>query len=119
MRVKYSKLQLGPSFFSPFLSDASLDATGLLLTANVASSGNAPIMPITGVTGFTVKVDSVGVSLASAVRAGSASILITLATPVLLHASVVTLSYSPGNVTDSKGTALQAKTDLSVTNNVP
>ncbi len=100
---------------APAFASAALAANGTVLTVTLSVTGTQPLLPATGVTGFTVKVDGVTVSQASAVRGSATTITITLSTSVKKN-HAVTVAYTPGNVTDTDVLALAAFTAQSVTN---
>jgi hypothetical protein len=86
-------------------------------SASGATAASPPLLPATGITGFTLKANTVTRS-ATIARSGTVHVVLTPATPIY-KTDVVTVSYAPGNVTDSAATpnALASFTDSAVTNN--
>lgn len=91
----------------------SANGTTLTLIFTVASS---PLIPSTGITGFVVHDNGVVAAQASAVVASSTHVVITLSSAIGKN-HPVTVSYAPGNLTDTAAAALAAFTATTVTNN--
>jgi uncharacterized repeat protein (TIGR02059 family) len=98
------------------LNTATVNAAGTSIAVTFTGIDLAPLLPATGVTGFTVKVNTVARTVSSATASGS-TVTLNLATPVVMG-DTVTVSYAPGNLTDSSGTpeTLTAFTDQAATN---
>lgn len=104
-----------------------IDATSLIITCE--NNVNPPILPATGIAGFSVEEDTGGgfaaVTVSSAARTGTNLIDLTLGSAITTG-STVRFSYSTGtgNVTDSaliggtKNQRLNAITNQAVVNNV-
>lgn len=101
----------------PTFASASLAANGLTLTVTLTEAESQPVLPATGVTGFTVTVAGSPRAISSAVRSAAAQITLTLSSAAYTGESV-TVAYSPGNVTDSASSpnAMAAFGAQSVTN---
>ena len=61
---------------------------------------NSPLLPATGITGFTARVGGVARTITAAVRNGTDSVYLTLASAVTA-VEAVDITYSGGNLTDS------------------
>jgi hypothetical protein len=95
----------------PTLSTANVNAAGTVFVLTFSES----ILPPSGATGFTL-ISSLGpVTLLDPIISGSTY----TATPsrTILASETLTVSYSPGNVTDLAANALGAFTGAAVTNN--
>lgn len=106
-----------PETTKPVFANSSVGTSGLVCTVNLTEAENPVIRPLTGVTGFTVKVGGVSRTISSATASGTA---VTLnLTPAVLSTDTVTVEYSPGNVTDNavSPNSMDAFTAQSVTNN--
>jgi cellulose 1,4-beta-cellobiosidase len=87
---------------APAYASAQTSADGTYIDVAFTETGSPPLLPATGVTGFTVKVNGATRAIASAVRHSSLVIRLTLAEPVA-NFDAVKVSYNggTGNVTDS------------------
>ncbi len=101
--------QVPPTFVS-----AAVNAAGTTLTLTFTVD-TAPLLPATGVTGFTSTLGGVNNVVSAAVRASNTTIALTL-TNVVGSGQTVLVSYAPGNVTDTNSAALAAFTNNAVTN---
>jgi hypothetical protein len=99
---------------APAETSASINSAGTSLTINF-STGSPPILPASGVTGFSLSGTSAAIT-ATAISGSTATLTLS---PAVFSVDVVTLNYTPGNVTDSAGTPLPlaAFTGRAVTNN--
>lgn len=84
----------GPTFQS-----ASISPGGATILVTFLIPGPSPLLPASGVTGFTVKVNGVIDVITAATTSGNV-VTLTLTTPIL-PGQEVTLAYAPGNLTDS------------------
>ena len=107
-----------PQGASLAVQSASIDASGSTIVVTVIDNGFGPVLPSTGVTGFTVIADGTPVTVSSANRTGNFEITLTLASPIASD-NVAQLNYSSGNVTDSSTLidVLQDATPVATTNN--
>lgn len=104
---------------APTFASASLAADGTTLTVQLTEAASAPILPATGVTGFSVQVAGNARTVSSAARSGNTAVVLTLASPVYTGEAVA-VSYAGGNVTDSASPAnamAAFKEPVGVTNN--
>jgi hypothetical protein len=101
----------------PIFYSASVPSTGDSVTVQLMGVALAPIIPLTGITGFVVKVNSVPATISSAVSQFNSQILLAISSPLIHSGDTVTVAYTPGNVTDSHANALAAFVDTPVTNN--
>lgn len=88
----------------PIFSSANVASDGNSVAVTLTEADSAPILPASGVTGFTVLVGGVARTISNATAAGSI-VTLNLASPVYVG-EVVTVSYAPGNVEDSVGNTL-------------
>jgi hypothetical protein len=84
----------GPTFLS-----ASISPGGATILVTFLIPGTSPLLPASGVTGFTVKVNGVTDAITAATSSGNV-VTLTLITPIV-PGQEVTLAYAPGNLTDS------------------
>jgi hypothetical protein len=83
----------------PVFASAAVSANGLTIAVTLTEAGTPPILPASGITGFMVSADTVARTISSATASGNV-VTLNLASVVFAGQSV-TVSYSPGNVTDS------------------
>ncbi len=102
----------GEDLIAPTVASRVVPSGGTTLILTMSES----IIPASGITGFTVEVDTVNNVIVSATRTASNQITLTL-TDVIDAGQVVTVSYTPGNVTDIATNPLAAFVDAAVTNN--
>lgn len=102
----------------PVVLNANVPAAGTTVIVNMTEATSPPVLPASGVTGFSVTVAGVNRSVTSASRTAATQFTLVLSSPVLVS-QVVTLSYVPGNVTDSAvpPNAMAAASGIAVTNN--
>lgn len=103
---------------APILATATVADAGTTVALTFVESASPPLLPASGVTGFSLTTNGLSVVIASATRTASTTITLTLGQTI--HAGdVVLLSYSGGNVTDSASPAnsLATVTNAAVTNN--
>lgn len=62
-----------------------------------------PVIPTSGITGFTVTVNGSSNAITAATSNADGLVTLTVATPII-SSDTVTLSYTPGNLTDSTAT---------------
>lgn len=105
-----------PDTTPPTFSSATLAADGVSLDVTLIEGVSPPILPASGITGFAVEVNGVAATISSAVRQSSTVVRLTLSSAAAAG-NTVTVSYTPGNVTDSEGNAMEAFSAQSVTNN--
>jgi hypothetical protein len=109
-----------PDATAPIFASASVPAAGTSVVALFTEADSPPLLPASGITGFTVEVNGTPATIESAARTAPLAITLTLSETVL-DTDTVTLSYSQGsgNVTDSAEmpNELAAFTDAAVTNN--
>lgn len=103
---------------APVFASASVPSAGTTVVVNLTETGSPPVLPASGVTGWTVSVNGSPRTVSSATRTGSTQITLTVASAIQ-SGDTVTVSYSPGNVTDSASppNAMAATSNRSVTNN--
>jgi len=101
----------------PTVTLATVPAEGTTIIVGYAEDHSPPMNPSTGVTGYTVNASGGAVTVTGGTVDGDLSHVLTLSRTIL-EGETVTLSYSPGNVTDSAASpnALDAFTDTSVNN---
>lgn len=98
-----------------------VDATSLILT--FTNNVQPPLLPASGITGFTVTENASPITVSSCARTGDNIIDCTLGSSIVGGRTVL-VSYSGGNVTDSSlvgntwNQPLHTITDQAVTNNV-
>ncbi len=95
----------------PALVSATIPSAGTSM-AIVFTANLLPLLPATSITGFTVS----GNTVSSASRTASNTVTLVLGTPVLSGATP-TVSYSPGNLTDSTPVTTAAIVAHAVVNN--
>lgn len=102
---------------APYFLSASVPSDGDQVIVQLAACGLPPLLPKkpTQVTGFIVKVNTIPVAVSAAIVDFNTKVFLTLASTVL-SGDTVTVEYSPGNLTDSHGTALAAFAAQSVQN---
>lgn len=98
----------------PVIANSNINAAGNLLTTNFTTS-NAPMLPASGVTGMTVKLNGASQTISGGACASSA--YTGVPARVVFATDTVLQEYTPGNITDSASNALAAVTDGAVTNN--
>lgn len=91
------------------VSSATVNTAGTQITVNASDS-------LTNRNGFTVAGMSPSATLTYVSGDGTAALVFSFSRTILAG-ETVTLSYTPGNVVDSAGTALAAFTGFAVTNN--
>lgn len=101
-----------PDTTPPEVTSAIVPALGTTLVITFDET----IIPASGITGWSVEVDSVANTIVSAVKTSSNKITLTL-TDTVDAGAAVTYAYSLGNVTDSAGNALADITSTAATNN--
>lgn len=99
----------------PTFASASVPTNGNSIAVVLTEADSAPILPASGVTGFTVLVNGTARSISSATASGT-TVTLNLASPIY-QGETVTVSYAPGNVTDSASNAMASFGAQSVTNN--
>lgn len=98
---------------SPVLASAVVNATGNLLTVTFSEVDSLPMLPATGVTGFSM---SGGHSLSGGTRI-SGGVMTFAINPVVYSTETLTVSYSGGSVTDNAANPLGNIVAGSITNN--
>ncbi len=98
----------------PTLLTATVPADGLTI-ALVFTVPSSPLLPAAGITGLTCTVAGSNATFTSS-RTAADTITLTMTTTIY-DDQVVTVSYAPGNITDTATTALEAFTNTAVTNN--
>jgi hypothetical protein len=83
----------------PVFASAAVPVNGLSVAVTLTEADSPPILPASGIIGFSVTVDSVARAISSATASGNV-VTLNLAS-VVFAGQAVTVSYSPGNVTDS------------------
>ena len=101
----------------PIFYDAVVPSLGNQVKVELMGVALAPLLPSTGVTGFTVLVNSVAATISSAVVEFNSKIILALSSPLIHSGDTVTVAYTPGNVTDSDGNVLAAFAAKPVINN--
>lgn len=101
----------------PVVASASVNTAGTTLTINFTEAGSPPVLPASGVTGFTLTASGGAVSLGSTAISGTTYTATTSRT--IGAGETLALAYAPGNVTDSAGSpnSLASFSGTSVTNN--
>jgi len=97
----------------PVFAGASVATNGLSIAVTMTEAGS--ILPTSGVTGFTFTVAGVTVA-PTGVTASGTTITAAFASAIYIS-EVVTVAYTPGNVTDNASNVLDAFAAQSVTNN--
>ncbi len=87
---------------APAYASSATASDGTYVDVTFTETGSPPLLPATGVTGFTVKANGAARAVSSAVRHADTVIRLTLASPVSRW-DVVSVEYdaATGNVTDS------------------
>jgi hypothetical protein len=88
-----------PETTPPVVDSASVDSFGTTLTVELFEANSPPVLPASGVTGFTLTASGGAVTLSSAAISGT-EYTATLSRAVTMNESL-SLAYAPGNVTDS------------------
>lgn len=101
------------SVAAPELLSATVSSDGLSIVLVFNIAGTSPLLPATSITGFTL--GSTFSTISSASRTASNTITLTLNTPILAG-QLPKVNYTPGNVTDSTPTSLNAFNNEPVTN---
>lgn len=105
LRSQPRRIQLGNfrafDLTPPTELSAAVPSAGTTVVVTFTESGSPPVLPASGITGFTCLVNGVSRSISSATRTASTQITLTLASPVVYIGDTVRISYSGGNVTDS------------------
>lgn len=103
---------------APIFDTASVATDGATIVVSLVETESVPILPATGMTGFTVGTDGAAVTVSSAARTTDTTLTLTLSRTIFSN-ETVTLTYDQGtgNVTDGSSNELTAFTDVSVTNN--
>lgn len=104
-----------PDTTPPELASAVVAADGLSVVLTFTEVGSVPILPSTGVTGFSLSRLGSSITISSATRTDDTEI--TLVPSAAIAPGPVLLSYSGGNVTDGSSNALEDIADFTVTNN--
>lgn len=101
----------------PAFASAAVNSAGTAVTVNLTETDSPPILPPTGVTGFTLRVAG-SVNPITAAIASSTAVTLTVANTIYAG-ELVTVAYTPGNVTDSAGApnSMLAFDEEPVTNN--
>jgi hypothetical protein len=101
----------------PVPASAAIASGGGTFTATFTEAGSPPVLPASGVTGFTLSATGGALTLVSPTFSGTT--LTATLSRVVTSAETVTWSYAPGNVTDSAASpnALASFGPTSVTNN--
>lgn len=107
------KKAAAPPATPPTLLSATVAVDGATI-ALVFTAPVSPMLPASAATGLTIIADGVSAAITSTSTA-SATITLTM-TATIYIGQVVTVAYTPGNITDSAPTALAAFTATSVTN---
>lgn len=116
MIARVDQPDASPTVSRPTIVSAQVLSTGKKLQVTL-STVTAFVLPVQGVTGFTVTVNAAPKTIATAVRVGPKIIELTFATAII-DSDIVLLNYAPGNVTDQQGVTLLALgTPLAVDNN--
>jgi lysophospholipase L1-like esterase len=92
-------LSATPDTTAPVVDSASVDSFGTTLTVELFEANSPPVLPASGVTGFTLTASGGAVTLSSAAISGT-EYTATLSRAVTMNESL-SLAYAPGNVTDS------------------
>lgn len=110
------KASTGADTTPPTFASASVPSAGTSVAVVLTETGSPPILPASGVTGFSVLVNGTAATISSA-TASSTTVTLNLASTVF-SGDTVTVSYTPGNVTDSAASpnAMVAFSAQSVTN---
>ena len=83
----------------PAFLSGQVSADGTKVLVSLLETGTPPILPAAGVTGFGVQINGAAAVISSATSAGTV-VTLTLAA-LILAGQIVTITYAPGNVTDS------------------
>lgn len=94
---------LPPTFFNAMVLSA-----GTSVKVSLMGVAQAPLIPETGVSGFTVLVNSAPATISSSSIEYNSKILLEISSPLIHSTDTVTVAYTPGNLTDSDGNALAA-----------
>ena len=111
--LTYTGLDVTP----PVVATASVNTAGTTLTIGFTEAGSPPVLPASGATGFTLSASGGAVTLSSPAISGTTYTATT--SRAIYNGEIITLAYSPGNVTDSATSpnALVAFSLSAVTNN--
>ena len=111
--LAYTGLDITP----PVLASAAVNAAGTTLTVTFTETSSPPVLPASGATGFTLSASGGAVTLSSPAISGTTYTATT--SRAIYNGEIITLAYSPGNVTDSATSpnALVAFSLSAVTNN--
>lgn len=102
---------------APVISTAAINTAGTSLVLTYTETGTPPMLPATGVTGYTLS-SSTGVAVTvSSGTISSTTVTLTLSRQIYNN-ETITYSYSQGtgNVTDTSGNEIAAQTNAAVTN---
>jgi hypothetical protein len=107
-----------PRIAAPYFFSAQVPESGdQVEVQTVLASGALTLLPLSGATGFSVFVNAVPATISSVEVAYNSKIILAISSPLIHNGDVVTVSYTPGNVTDSESNVLSAFSPQSVTNN--
>ncbi len=106
-----------PAAVAPVLSAAAVSANGLSVVLDFTVGGTPPLLPSSGVTGFSINASGSSATISSAARTSNTQITLTMASAICSGQTIVG-AYAPGNVTDSAGTpnVLASIASFNVTN---
>lgn len=107
---------LGSVGGDPFFSSASVPSSGDSVTIQTQIPDIWPLLPALGLTGFSVSVNSSPATISNSVVQYNSQILLTISSPLIQVGDAVTVSYTPGNVTDSNSNPLDGFVNQSVVN---
>jgi hypothetical protein len=110
--------EVTPDTTAPAFASAAVPSAGTTVVVTLTEGESAPILPETGITGFSLTVAGEPRTISSAARTTSNTLTLTVAS-VIYSGEAVLLSYTPGNVTDSATSpnSMSSFSAQSVTNN--
>lgn len=97
----------------PVPTAASGAIGGGLITATINITARSSLLPLTGVTGFALTINGISITITSITISGK---VVTLNFALVIAGLPALVSYSGGNVTDSRGQPLTAFSNLSISN---
>lgn len=100
----------------PVFSSAEIPTGGTTVNVTLTEVDSLPILPQCGITGFSLSSSGGALSVLATERTANTVVTLAVDRPVL-SSETVTLSYSPGNVTDSNSNVMLGFSNQAVTNN--
>lgn len=105
-----------PDIIPPELATATVALDGNTIVVEFDEIGSPPILPSTGITGFSFTRNNIDIPISSVSRTDDTQLTFVMGSSIPPGISIY-INYSGGNLTDSLGNSLEAFSGIECTNN--